>query len=734
MLVWRKLSAAAAVGVLACAAGFSSSLKGQKAPVLPALMFTEAQAIKGQKLFEDKCTACHGVNMAGGPAGPSLIGAPFKAKWSASPAVDLFKVISETMPTGEPGSLSADDSANVMAYIVKTNGGMPGSAPLPTDAVKLTRLSFAAAMSPSEANNQNTAVTPPIMVSGGGSGISTARTRPPRVVRSPDAFANAVFARRAAMLDKVRPVTDQILRNPPVGDWVHWRRTYDAHGFSPLSQITRANVGKLVPAWTLQLAAGGGQVIPLVYDGVMYAVSNGRVEAIDAANGDRLWQYTRPGNPGNVRSLAIYDNLIFYAAKTSIVALDMRTGDVVWDRLIAPEDSGIRFSSGPLVVKGKVIGGIGYCTGPYPGGCFIVALDAKSGKELWRFHTLAKPNEPGGDTWYGAPAEQRYGGSAWIPGSYDPDLDLLYWGVAQTYKSELLIRDGIRAAGLYTNSTLALNPDTGKMVWYYQHLDGDVWDLDWAYERTLATLTVNGQKRRTVTTAGKMGLFDTLDAATGKYLFSTDSGYQTLVTAIDPLTGKKTIDPKFTPEANVGKLICPTNVGGRNWPSTSFNPVTNILYVPANNTCGTHTWYHDGANFDFHGAPEPLNEDAQIGRVQAIDLTAKKTLWVRNERAPHTSAILNTAGGLIFEGNRDRYFRASDDRTGEILWEIRLDMSPGSFPISFAVDGEQYIAITTGQIGAMENVIAPLAREISPPTGGTTLWVFKLPRDQQNKK
>jgi alcohol dehydrogenase (cytochrome c) len=398
----------------------------------------------------------------------------------------------------------------------------------------------------------------------------------------------------------------------------------------------------------------------------------------------------------------------------------------VWDKLIVPADSGIRFGSGPIAAKGKIFQGMGNCYAPYPGGCFIVALDAANGKELWRFNTIARPGQPGGDTWNDTPVDQRYGVSIWLGGSYDPDLDLLYFGTGQTYKTASLINGSDRASGLFSDTTLALRPDTGELAWHYQHMGGDVWDLDWAFERILAPMKLGGMTRPTVTTGGKLGIFDTLDAETGQYLFSSDAGMQTLVKSIDPKTGEKTIDPQYAPEPDVEKRICTSALGGRDWPSTALDPRTNILYLPLNEVCMRFTW-SPGPTIDWQSKLESGSTDGMVGRVQAIDLATHKTLWVRRERSPHSSAILATAGGLIFEGTRDQLFRASDMRDGKVLWQMRLDMPPSSFPVSYGVQGEQYVAVTTGTGNPLDNNLGRLTPEIVPGSGGTTLWVFKLP-------
>jgi alcohol dehydrogenase (cytochrome c) len=381
------------------------------------------------------------------------------------------------------------------------------------------------------------------------------------------------------------------------------------------------------------------------------------------------------------------------------------------------------------MAKGKVLIG---ARGGGSAGPFVAALDAETGNELWRFYVIARPGQVGGDSWGGHPLEKRSGGNIWISGSYDPALDLYYVGTAQTYDIDLLLTGDISKPGsndgLFTNTTLAFKPDTGELVWYYQHQNREVWDLDWAFERTLATLNVNGKPRRTITTAGKVAIFDTLDAATGAYLFSADMGVQDLIDRIDPKTGVKHIAPNHEPKAGVEDFVCPSPVGGRDWPSSAFNPRTGILYVPLLEACGPYKWTPGAPVRSFEKPPvHPKNSDGMVGRVQAFELATGKKLWVQRRRSPGTSAILATAGGLIFEGGRDRWFRASDDRTGKVLWQTRLDNSPGSFPISYSVDGVQYIAVVTGAGNGQDLFVGGrLTPEIPLPPGSTTLWAFRV--------
>ncbi len=698
-------------GVLAGAIIGWASWAMAQAPAERAAVFTGDQAARGQATYSADCSACHGPRLGGGPGGPPLIGDAFRSRWQPQTAEALFSYIREKMPPGAGRSMEDPAYAEIVAHLLKANGAPAGATPLSADASQLRSVTLAQAVPPAPR--------------------APKAPRPPRGgAPALDSVALDSQARHREILQRLRPVTDQMLRDPPAGSWLSWRATYDAHGFSPAAQIDRRNAKHLGVAWSWQLAGGVNQITPLEHDGVLFVASAGRVQALDAATGDLLWQYQRPTRVGISRSIAIYGELLYYAAETSVVALDIHTGKVVWDRLIVSPDAGVRFGAGPIAAKGKIFQGMGYCIEPYPGGCFIVALDALTGQELWRFNTIARPGQPGGDSWNGAPVDERYGASVWIAGSYDPELDLLFFGTGQTYKTATLIRGpsiNDRAAGLYTDTTLALRPETGQLVWHYQHMPGDVWDLDWAFERTVATLDIGGKKRRTVTTAGKIAVFDTLDAATGQYLFSRDMGLQTLVTAIDPRTGAKTVNPEVMPEPGKDKRVCPDTLGGRNWQSTAFNPRTGVLYAPLNETCMIWSWL-PGGPFDWTSARVWPKPGETVGRLAAVDLASGRTLWTRKQRAPQVSAVLATGGGLIFEGTKDRWFRASDDRTGKVLWQVRLDASPSSFPITYMVDGVQYVAVTTGGGGSHENNIGQLAPEItSPAAGGVTLWVFRLP-------
>ena len=309
-----------------------------------------------------------------------------------------------------------------------------------------------------------------------------------------DAVFNATMARRQTLLESTVAVTDEVLRQPPDGDWLTWRRTYSSLGYSPLRQIDKANVSRLREAWAWALPVSADEITPLVHGGVIFIESANTIQALDGASGDLLWQYVRPlpeafrnGGTAIAKNLAIYQDMVYAPTPDGhLIALNMKTGALVWDAAVlgAQEIAAhLRLDGGPIVAKGKVIMGASGCN-TYPGGCFIVGLDAMTGTEAWRFHTVARPGQPGGDSWSGVPAELRYGGSVWTSGSYDPGLNLVYFGIGQNYDTATLLQRQRPSAesndALYTDSTVALEPGSGKLVWYYQHMNRDVWDLDWA--------------------------------------------------------------------------------------------------------------------------------------------------------------------------------------------------------------------------------------------------------------
>jgi len=686
----------------------------QPAPEVTTAAYTSAQAAQGKAAYAEICASCHGQELAGSEFAGALRGAAFSQNWGGKTAANLFDYITTKMPPYTPGVLDAGSTAEVIAFILQANGVRASiTAELPSDAKGL-----AAMVLPRSAPGLKATPMMPL----------SPLTPPIPLVTLPNP------------LEKFTPVTDELLDNPPPGEWLIWRRTYDDHGFSPLKQINKANVGDLRVAWAWSLPNGQNEATPLEHDGVLFVHSYGdHVQALNAVTGDLLWEYSRQmpsdARTSVKRNLSLYrDRLIVPTSDDHVVALDVKTGNVVWDQEIADYKKGWQVTGGPLVAKGKVMQGV---AGQSPGGGTIVALDFETGKEAWRFYTIARPGENGGDSWNGLPLEKRSGGSVWTAGSYDPQLNLAYFGVGQTYDTGPLLhpinKPGITNDGLYTDCTLAFDPDTGKLVWYFQHVRNDQWDLDWAFEQQLIRLPVDGALQKLIVTSGKMGIYEGMDAATGKYIFSKDLGIQNVVTSIDPKNGDKTINPEVVVGDGKAHTICPHPGGGRSWIAASYNAETKMLYIPMAESCmdlipappGERGNLSSGVNWFIRPRPDT---DGKYGRLEAFNLETKKSVWIARQRAPQSTGVLATAGGVVFAGSLDRFLRAYDDATGETLWQVRMNDAPSSCPITYSVNGKQYVAVVVGSGGAQSLTFPVLVPEIrNPPDHGAAIWVFELP-------
>jgi alcohol dehydrogenase (cytochrome c) len=561
-----------------------------------------------------------------------------------------------------------------------------------------------------------------------------------------DARSGQIMAQRQEKLEALTPVTDALLQNPPDGEWVDWRRTYDGWGYSPLKQINRGNVKGLQLAWSWSLASGPTNGVPLVHDGVIFVQHYGdTLEALDAATGDLLWRYKRRVPRGvaerQKRGIAIWgENIYATTSDSKLIAVNMKTGELTWEQDVDEEEKGFYISGSPIVVKGKVLIGTTGCASAKVGSCFIAAFDADTGKRAWRFNTVAQPGTPGGDTWNGLPAEQRFGGAVWTAGTYDADLNLVYFGVGQPYPWNAYTRGtspekpGEKNNALFTNTTLALNPDTGELVWYHQYLPNDSWDMDYAFDRQIVEMKVDGKMRKLVVTAGKMAIVEAVDAETGAFVFAKDLGLQTLVTAIDPKTGEKTFDPKLEPVPGKTYTFCPHAGGARSWPGAGYDPDLKRLFLPLQKHCTEYEPVKPTGDDEMGGGAvrwkilPPQNADGHFGRLDAVDLEKQDWAWKYDDRAPQSTASLPTAGGVVFQGTFDRYFAAHDSRNGKLLWQTRLGDVPNSYPVSYEVDGRQYVAVMTGSGGPYTSTWQGLIPDIRlPAQSGGGLYVFALP-------
>ena len=550
------------------------------------------------------------------------------------------------------------------------------------------------------------------------------------------------------------PVTDAMLTDPAPGDWLMWRRTLDGWGYSPLDQIDRGNVSDLRMVWSRGLTAGSQQGTPLVYGGTLYMPNpNDVLQAIDAVTGDLRWEYRRP-IPDDVneyirglatvnRNVAIHGNLIIDTGNDGYAyALDAATGRLAWEtEILNYRELPARHSSGPIVAGGKVVSGRSCRPWAGPEACVITAHDAATGAELWRTRLIPAPGEPGDETWGGVPYEQRGHVGSWMAPSYDPELNLVYVGTSVTSPAPKYLLGGTDLAHLYHNSTLALDADTGAIVWHYQHLN-DHWDLDHPFERLLVDTAVApdpgavswinpgvrpGETRKVVTgIPGKTGVVYTLDRETGEFLWATPTVPQNVISGIDGATGAVTENSELV-FTNAGQevLACPSWFGGKDWQAGAYSPLTNAMYFPLNNVCARMLTTPEA---ESHYQIATRNQLApgidQAGTVHAISAATGATLWKHEQRSA-TMSLVATGGGLLFGGDVNGRFRAFDQETGEVLWEINLGSAVTGFPITYAVDGRQYVAVGTGT-ASTASALARLTPEIRA-SSGNQLFIFALP-------
>jgi alcohol dehydrogenase (cytochrome c) len=550
---------------------------------------------------------------------------------------------------------------------------------------------------------------------------------------------------------KYVPVTDAMLQKPDPGDWLAWRRTLDGWGYSPLNQINRTNVSRLKMAWTRGLIGPGNQEgTPLVHDGVMFIPNPGdNIQAVDATTGDLIWEYRRKlpegVRPKTNRTLAMWGDFILNSSSDNFVyALDARTGALAWETKVLDATKRAPTSGGPIVANGKLITGRQCQPDAGRDSCVVTAHDAKTGRELWRFHTIPGPGEPGYESWGDVPMEQRWHVGTWMVPSYDPELNLIYVGTSVTIPAPKFTLGGNDKQHLYHNCTLAINADTGKIVWYYQHIV-DHWDLDHPFERLLVDTVVAprasevrwinpkvraGERRKVITgIPGKTGVVYTLDRQTGEFLWARPTVMQNVISNIDGATGKVTVNPEvlFT-KINEEKFVCPGSSGGKNWPAGAYSPLTNAMYMPMQNMCMTATTTVDSRDpskvYGINMKQEFSIGADKVGTVWSISAETGQTLWKFEQRAGMLSLVA-TGGGLVFGGDSNGRFKALDDKTGAVLWEAIVGSPASGYPISFSAGGKQYVAAIVGP-----SLEANSTRGLTPElkTGnGPNIFVFALP-------
>jgi alcohol dehydrogenase (cytochrome c) len=681
--------------------------------------FTPAQVDAGHAAYAKSCAGCHRANLAGGGDAPGLGGNGFMSNWSSRSTKDFYKFIQSSMPAGAPGSLSEEAYTNITAYILAANGAKAGGTPLTKDTeVKIGGI----------ANGQIVAdlIKPPTQ---GKMDAMAARAAE---------FAPAVghgLTVKGTVKNYV-DVTDDMLKNPADGEWLMYRRNYQGWSFSPLKQINTANVKSLSLKWAWNMNEGGAnQVTPIVHAGVMFlSNTSNTVQALDARTGELIWE-NRIGPVsviayGGTRSLAVYHDKVYVATTDAKVhALDARTGKIVWEQTLGnPNNSN---TGGVMVMRGRVLTGLTGCDNYSENNCYISAFDADTGKRDWKFFTTALEGQPGGDTWNGLPNLLRGGGDTWIAGTYDPELNTTYWGVAQTKPWFRASRKTYGASTLYSSSTLALNPDDGKLKWYFQHAPGESLDLDEVFERVL----IDHGDQKTLMTIGKPGLLWKLDRVTGKFLAVKETMFQNVFANIDHKTGAVTYRKDIVDQkTNQWLSSCPGPEGGHDWQATSYDQPDDLLIIPLSQSC-VMIQGHDvdqklggggtAASQKFFFMP---GTHQNMGKLVAYRTSDMKEMWSWQQRAPFLSAVLSTGGGVAFVGDFNRSLKAVDAKTGKVIWQARLGNTVQGYPVSFSLDGKQYIAVTTGLGGGSpQQKPTALLDEVHRAATGNQLYVFGLP-------
>lgn len=558
------------------------------------------------------------------------------------------------------------------------------------------------------------------------------------------AAAPAPHARVTAGATSYTPVTDQRLVSPEPENWLMFRRTYDGWGYSPLDQITPANVAKLIPVWTFSTGVTEGhQAPPVVNNGVMFVTTpQNQVLALDAKSGELLWRYKRELpedlfqlHPTN-RGVGLYGDRVYLATLDAhVVALDAKTGKVVWDQTVEDYKKGYYMTLAPLVVKGKVI--VGVSGGELGIRGFIQGLDATTGQTAWKTFTVPAPGEPGAETWTGD-AWRTGGVSVWITGTYDPQLNLTYWG---TGNAAQWMGDQRPGDNLYSASVLALDVDSGKIRGYHQYHWNDSWDWDEVSAPILMDVKRGGRTLKTLVHPARNGYLWVLERRADGITFVDAKPYvnQTVFKSLDPRTGRPVYDETKKPVTGKKVGFCPSLWGGKDWVPAAYSPKTGYLYIPTNeNLCGSllgaQQKYEPGKLWlgtEIKDIGMEVTKGAgHIGEIQAWDMNTGQKVWTRTFESHNWGPVLATGGGLIFAGGtNDRLFRAFDAKTGDLVWQWRTNSGITGVPSTFAVDGVQYIAVQSGwgvdaqrMQGALDEI---RGTKTDVPQGGV-IWVFAL--------